>query len=311
MSSPGRAGQRRASATLALALALGVGVATVPVSARAGVTPAPLLFKKTKKSGGLTPEEAAERRAPVQQQGQQMVSAGELTAATILYDGAAQNEGDPVLFLDAADVYLAMAKEEREISSAETAKMRAQTAQDVLYFHLDSASDPDYRLVATEDVSGLLARASALIDDADATIAEIEAEQDAVVAPEAAPKRKQGNGRGLRIAGAGFIGLGVAGLGLGAAGMAIGRINQKRVDDPAVYGTEFDEFDAKGRRGNLLAGVGLAVGGVGLVLGVTLLVIGKRRGKNAGSAPQESPSDEEASVMLLPTGRGLALTGRF
>lgn len=290
---------------------LTLGVATVPVSAHAGVSPPPLLLKKkNKKADGLTPEEAAERRAPVQQQGQQMVGLGELTAATILYDGAAQSEGDPVLFLDAADVYLQMAKDDREIASAETAKMRAQTAQDILYFHLDSASDPDYRQVANEDVSGLLARAGALIDDADATIAEIEGEQDAVV-PTAAPKRTKGNGRGLRIAGAGFIGLGAAGLGLGVAGMAIGRVNQKRVDDPAIYGTEFDAFDAKGRRGNVLAGVGLAVGGVGLALGVTMLIIGKRRAKNAGSAPQESPSDEEASVAIVPTGRGLALTGRF
>lgn len=306
-SSPGSAGQRWAAATLTLAL----GAASVPATAQAGV-PLPLWAAKKKKSKGMTPEDAAERRASVQQQGQQMVSAGELTAATILYDGAAQTDGDPVLFLDSADTYLEIAKKDREIASAETAKMRAQTAQDILYFHLDSSADPDWRLVETEDVSGLLARAGALIDDADATIAEIEAEQEAGLAPEAAPKRRpKGNGRGLRIAGVGFMGLGAAGLGLGVAGLAIGGINQNRVDDPAVYGSEFDEFDAKGRRGNVIAGVGLAVGGVALALGVTLFVIGKRRGSKAGSAPAPSDSDDQASMAIVPTGRGLALTGRF
>jgi hypothetical protein len=300
----GSASRRRAAATLALAVGVAVAPISLPASARAGTTP-PLFFKKKPKASkdGLTPEQAAERRAPVQQQGQQMIAADELTAATILYDGAAQREGDPVLFLDAADVYLAIAKEDREIASAETAKLRAQTAQDILYFHLDSSSDPDYRQVANEDVSGLLARAGTLIDDADATIAEIEAEQD-VVAPAAAPKRAKGNGRGLRLAGAGLMGLGAAGLGVGVAGLVIGNINQGRVDDPTVYGDEFDEFDEKGQRGNLIAGVGLAVGGVALAVGVTLFILGKRRA-------QQSPADEQASLAVVPTGRGLALTGRF
>ena len=35
------------------------------------------------------------------------------------------------------------------------------------------------------------------------------------------------------------------------AGLVIGRINQDRVDDRTVYGPAYDEFDAKGRRGNV------------------------------------------------------------
>src|SRR5690606_34761293 len=158
-SSPGSMGQRRAAATLALVMA----ATAVPITAQAGAVPLPLLAAKKKnkkgKKNGLTPEQAAERRSSVQQQGQEMTAAGELTAATILYDGAAQTDGDPVLFLDAGDVYLELATEEREIASAETAKLRAQTAQDILYFLLDSSSDPDWRPVANEDASGLLARA--------------------------------------------------------------------------------------------------------------------------------------------------------
>jgi hypothetical protein len=298
--------------TAATTLALTVGVSALPVAAQAGPLPSTLLAKKKAKKNGLTPEEAAERRASVQQQGRQMVSAGELTAATILYDNAAQSGGDPVLFLDAGDVHLEIAKKDRDLAAAETAKLRAQVAQDILYFLLDSSADPDYRPVANEDVSGLLARAGLLIEKADDTIAEIEAEKEAVVTPESAPKRKKGNGRGLRIAGIGFMGLGVAGLGLGVAGLTIGLVNQRRVDDDSVYGEEFDEFDAKGRRGNLLAGVGLAVGGVALAVGVTLFVIGRKRGKKAGDSPQEpSASIRERSLALVPTGRGLALTGRF
>jgi hypothetical protein len=108
------------------------------------------------------------------------------------------------------------------------------------------------------------------------------------------------------------MGLGVAGLGLGVAGLVIGRVNQQRVDDPAVYGTEFDQFDAKGRQGNLLAGIGLAVGGAALAVGVTLFVIGSKRGKKAGAGTQaSSASAHEPSLALVPTGRGLAVTGRF
>jgi hypothetical protein len=310
-SSRGRAGLRTAATTLALAM----GMATVPVAARGAALPLPssLLAPKKKAKDGLTPEQAAEKRSPVQSQGRQMVAAGELTAATILFDNAAQSEGDPVLFLDAGDTWLALASEDRDLAAAETAKQRAQVAQDILYFHLDSSSDPDYRQVANEEVSGLLARAGLLIDKADETIAEIQAEADSVVTPEAAPKRKKGNGRGMRIAGAGLMGVGVAGIGVGVAGLVIGGINQQKVDDPAVYGVEFDQYDFKGRRGNLLAGVGFGVGGAALAVGITLFIIGTKRGKSSGTAAPEdsSASARTRAFAIVPTGRGLAVAGRF
>src|SRR5262245_33604821 len=122
-----------------------MGVTAVPVAARGATLPLPssLMAPKKKAKDGLTPEQAAEKRSPVQSQGRQMVAAGELTAATILFDNAAQTGGDPVLFLDAADTWLELATKERDLAAAETAKQRAQVAQDILYFHLDSASDPD------------------------------------------------------------------------------------------------------------------------------------------------------------------------
>jgi hypothetical protein len=290
-----------------------VGVAAVPVAARGAALPLPsTLLAPKKKKDGLTPEQALEKRSPVQEQGRQMTSAGELTAATILFDNAAQAEGDPVLFLDAGDTWLEVAKKDRDAAAAETAKQRGQVAQDILYFQLDSASDPNWRPVADEEVSGLLARASQLIENAEETLAEIEAEDEAVATPESAPKRKQGNGRGMKIAGAGLMGLGVAGLGVGVAGLAIGSINQQRVDDPAVYGTEYDEYDVKGQRGNLLAGVGLAVGGAALAVGVVLFVIGTKRSKKAGATPEDSTARTRArSLAIVPNGRGLAVTGRF
>ncbi|MCH9684785.1 MAG: hypothetical protein K0V04_25340 [Deltaproteobacteria bacterium] len=290
------------------------------MTAFAGTTPLPLLVKKKrkkkKKKNGLTPAQAAERRAPVQDQGTQMVQAGELTAASILLDSASQTQGDPILFLDAGDVYLEMAIADRDIAAAETAKMRAWSAEDILYFQLDSASDPDYRLVENEEVATLLARSSQLVDAADTAIEEIEAEQEALVAPQAATSGKaKGDGKVMRIAGLGLVGLGVAGLGVGFAGLIVGRVNQNRVEDPAVYGTEFDEFDTKGRRGNVLAGVGLAVGAVAVGAGVALFIIGRNRGKQADAAPNDdagpSDSDDDPELAIVPTGRGLALTGRF
>lgn len=291
-----------------------MGVAAVPATAWGTALPLPstLMAPKKKAKDGLTPEQALERRAPVQEQGRQMVSGGELTAATILFDNAAQSQGDPVLFLDAGDTWLELAKKDRDVAAAETAKQRAQVAQDILYFHLDSSSDPDYRQVANEDVSGLLARASQLIENAEEAIAEIQAESDAVATPEVAPKRKKGNGRGMRIAGAGLMGLGVAGVGVGVTGLVIGMINQSKVEDPSVYGVEYDAYDVKGKRGNLVAGVGFAVGGAALAVGITLFVIGKQRGKRSGDTPEDSSaSARKRSLALVPTGRGLAVTGRF
>ncbi len=296
-----------------------MGVSAVPVVAHAGATPLQLLVKKKKKKkrkkkkkNGLTPEQAAERRTPVQDQGRQMVQAGELTAAGILYDSAAQTQGDPILFLDAGDAYLEIAIAERDIAAAETAMMRAQTSEDILYYQLDSASDPDYRLVANEEVATLLTRAGDLTDAAQAAIEEIEAEQEALVAPAAASSKQKGDGKVMRIAGLGLVGVGVAGLGLGFTGLIIGRVNQNRVNDPAVYGNEFDQFETKGKRGNVLAGVGFALGGVAIGAGVALYIIGKRRGDQADAAADDDvgPADDP-SLAIIPTGRGLALTGRF
>jgi hypothetical protein len=295
-------------------LALTMGVAAVPVTSAATGLPLPstLAPKKVKKDG-LTPEQAAERRAPTQEQGRQMVSAGELTAATILYDNAAQSAGDPVLFLDAGDTWLAVAEKDRDAAAAETAKQRAQVAQDILYFHLDSSSDPDYRQVANEDVAGLLARASLMIEKADDLVEEIQTESEAVATPEAAPKKRPpGNGRGLRIAGAALMGVGVAGVGVGVTGLILGGIHQQSAEDPTVYGAEYDAVDAKGKRANLLATVGLVAGGVTLAVGVTLFVIGKVRGNKAGAGPQDSTARTRArSLALVPAGRGVAVTGRF
>lgn len=306
--SRGAAGARRAAATVAVAVA----VSTVPIAAQAHGPSLLLLLAKPKAKNGLSPEQATDRRMPIQDQGRQMIEAGELTAATILFDGAAEVDGDPVLFLDSADVFLQIATEQRDIAAAETAKLRVASAEDVLYFHLDSASDPNIRLVTDGEITGLLARASQTRDKADALIAEIEAEQSNVAVPEAGPTKRPGNGRGLRIAGAGLMGLGVAGLGVGVAGLVIGGINQGKVDDPTVYGNAFDEFDAKGRRGNTIAVVGFVVGGVALAAGTALFIVGRKRGKKAGSAPADSPpAAEDPSVALVPSGRGLALVGRF
>ncbi|MCA9650527.1 MAG: hypothetical protein H6712_17460 [Myxococcales bacterium] len=291
-------------------------MAVTAIPATAGASPLSLMMRPKRGQDGFTPEEAADRRMPVQEQGRKMVEAGELTAATILFDGAAETQGDPVLYLDGADAYLELATTERDVAAAETAKLRALTAQDILYFHQDpEASNGDYRLVTDSEIPGLLSRAALILDRADTLVDEIEAEQEGLGAPEPAPAKKKGNGRGMRVAGIGMIGLGLAGLGVGAAGLVVGRVNQKKVDDPTVYGTEFDEYDTKGRRGNLIAGVGLAVGGAALATGVTLLILGRRRGAKAGSAPSESsPSSDEPPpppVAVVPTGRGLALVGRF
>ncbi len=110
--------------------------------------------------------------------------------------------------------------------------------------------------------------------------------------------------RGLVIGGAVAAGLGAGGLGLMAGGLAIGaRANDISGIDPADVESRRAQFD-RGRVGNTLAIVGVAVGAPLLVAGAVMLALGLRRGRSGNTALVPA---------LAPTrgGAGLVLQGRF
>jgi hypothetical protein len=267
---------------VACALATTVGLAAIPARA----APLPLMRVKQPK---VTPAAAEAERLPVQERARAMAEAGDPMSAGIEYDNAAAQWGDPVLFMDAADAYLSAAEQERDVETAQAGIERAHIALDILYFHLDSAADKDFRLVETADVPDLIARANESIEHGESLIDEIQQEARIAEAGSAeegaapAPKRKKKPGRIKIISGAALATVGGGLLVMGAVGLGLGAARQNDAEDPTVYGNDYDAVESKGKRANVIAGVGLAVGAVAAAAGAALIYLGVRDKKKAAS----------------------------
>lgn len=284
--------------------------AVLPVSARASATALPLMRVELPK---VKPADADAKRRPIQDRARALVEAGDPGAAGIEYDNAAAQWGDPVLYMDAGDAYVAAAEADRDVEMAQAAIERARIALDILYFHLDSAADEDFQLVSTSDVPGMIARSNELIDQAETLIEEIEREAELAAAPAPAAKKTSSHpgrikivsGAALTVVGGGLLAMGFAGLGLGFA-------RQNEAEDPAVYGEEYDDVESKGKQANVLAGVGLAAGAVAAGAGVVLIMLGRKANKKKKSA-----DDKVVRVAPLLGSRfgsrvgGVTLSGRF
>lgn len=285
-------------------------VALAPSSAAAANAPAlPLSFKRKKKKKKkpkkeiYTPEMAAEQRGHVQAEAKARADGGDVSGAALVYDRGASEKGDPILYLDAGDIYLELAEKNADVEMANAAIERGRIAQDILYFHLDSASDKDFRLVESSDVPPLLQRADTLIADAEAAIETIESALEPAAGSAAPPPKMKGNGKGMIIGGLVLASVGGGLAVMGVAGLAIGAVNQSKADDPTIYGDAYDDVESKGKRGNVLAGVGLGIGAAAIAGGVVLFLLGKRRQKRA--------AEGDKVVVVSPTLSGLAITGRF
>src|SRR5688572_21863074 len=252
-------------ALVSVLVAVPLGLAPVPANASplaSSIASAPALpialAKKPKAKDGVTPDQAAEKRVSVQAEGKKLRSEGDPAQAGLVYDRGAAIQGDPILYLDAGDAYLEAARKDSNLEMAEAALERAAIAHDILYFHLDSGADKDFRLVAASDVPELLKRADELEDAAKTAIEELENADDPAAPVAAAPaqKKPKGDGRGMIIGGLALTGVGGAFVVMGVAGLAVGAVNQSRADDPAIYGNAYDDVERKGKVGNVLAGVG-------------------------------------------------------
>jgi hypothetical protein len=279
-----------------------VGIA-MPVHARAKV-----------KEEVVTPQHAAEARVDPQAAARALREIGNPEAAGMRLDEAAAHWGDPILYMDAAEAWLAAAKEKREVAIVDAAEERVHIAVDILYFHLDSSADKNFRMVDTTDLPGLIARADEILEQAESVRAEIAGgESEAVAVTEDVPKKKKRRNRkadkAMFISGAALTAVAGGLVVMGAAGLVIGAVRQKQAERPDVLGQDYDAVAAQGDRGNMMAKVGFALGGVALAAGVTLMLVAKRKDR------RKRVEDGDTMVRLSPTGSrsggGVVLSGRF
>lgn len=258
----------------------------------------------------VKPEDAAVKRAAAEVRGNALVKSGESIAAGIEFDNAAAELGDPVLYLDAGEAYLTGGEKSRNKELAEASIERANISLDILYFHLDSSADKNFRLVEATEIPALIVRAQDLVEDSEMLIEEIEAEEAAAAAKpvkEGAPPPKRKTGRAAKITGIAFIGAGAVGLGIGAAGIALGVRHQQNAEHSTVYGEEYDRVAAKGETANKLAFIGIPVGLVLAGVGVTILVLTSKKHKK-----KKRKKDKYSVVPTLDRrSTGVAVSGRF
>jgi len=301
--------------TVAIAIAALVPLASVPAHAGGNADVGDVVALSLMMRGPkMDPKRAEALRISPQQNGKAMVEGGDAAGAGILYDRAASEYGDPILYLDAGDAYVIACESEENVDYCDAATERAAISLDILYFHIDSAADSTFMMVESGDVPDLIARAQTLQQTAAETKDKVlNPIAEPTAAAEPAKKRKKGNGKVLKISGIGLASLGGALAVVGVAGLGIGAFNQSRAEDPSVYGDEYDQVEEKGKRGNLIAGLGLGIGGAAAIAGVTLYFIGKRREKKAGTGgdKKEKPPEDEPIVRVAPTPTGMAVSGRF
>ncbi|PRP93635.1 hypothetical protein [Enhygromyxa salina] len=272
------------------------------------------------RDGDITPDSANSARFGIEQQGQQLIQAGAHEQAAELYWSKGIELADPVLIVDAAEAWREQAATQRSIVAAQTAIDRVQLALDMLYFLRDSASSASWQPVAPEYLGVVIDRARAVVTDAEALIAEIEAEQAAAAQAANAPEQTERQrkpakpGTGLIAGGSAAIVLGLGGAGLGVAGLVLGGQAQADVEDPTVYEPEHSAAEARGRTANLLAGVGIGVAVVGISVGAALIALGNKQRKRSPTeaSAQVTPTLMCAGLLGLDcTGAGLSVQGRF
>lgn len=299
----GWSNEARAGRAVSCLVAGALTLASLPASA--AVRPLPISKVKAPK---VTPADADAKRIPVQERARAFASSGALLEAGREYDNGAAELGDPVLFLDAAEAYLDAAANDGDVELAHGAIERAHKALDISYFHLDSAADKNFRVVDTGDVPGLIARANDLIARGESLIEEIERAEDTPPAPAVTEReRKAKPGRIKIVSGAALATLGGGLLVMGIVGLGVGAARQNDAEDPTIYGEEYDAIERRGKRANVIAGVGLAVGAVAMGAGVALILSGRKDAKKA----REGDRVVRMAPMFGSQTGGFTLSGRF
>lgn len=294
-----------------------LGLPGIGLSANTAQASAAAKGKKRKKPS-FDVDAHVERRETVQTSARSSADAGDLGGAATELATAAAEGGDPVLYLDAAEVMLRSAREDRDIEIAESSRDPARVALDILHFLNDEHADPDWKVADPYPADSLIDRAESHLQAVDELIAEIEAEQAAALATDendATDKKKKKKrevkpGTGLIAAGGALAGVGLGGVVVMSLGIVRGKDAQSEVEaiGPVMPGDPdyeaFQDADQRGKSANTLAIAGAVVTGVGIIAGATLIGIGIKKRK-AGK------QEETAKIWISPTAGGLVLGGRF
>ncbi|MGB1014706.1 MAG: hypothetical protein ACPG4T_11270 [Nannocystaceae bacterium] len=283
------------------AVLTGIALIGMPgqVSARS-IAPAAMLAPE----GPVSADEAAKARADARERGQSFISSDEPGQAAEMFEQWAYDKGDPLLFIDAAEAHKMQGERDRDIEAVERGIEMARISLDILYFLQGDRANPKWAVIPVSDVTPGIRRAEDLIDASEALIEEIKEENtETEPEPEPEPEDKP-EGTGLIIAGSALTAVGLAGAGLGAFGAAKGSSVQKKVNMPDVYGAEFDDLDAEGKKANIFAFVGLGLAVVGLAAGTTLLVLGVKKRK-------KSKQSDDVAFSVAPSWGGMSVSGRF
>ena len=335
------------AAALALEPAVAAAQASAPVAPLTVAGPATgvpaSLFKPKKKKGGgkkrgggkkkkkpapektgpdLTPNDAEGKREAIREAAQGDVDAGDYAAAAQTMEDNAAQLGDPISFLEAADLRIRAAEKERDVSQAEAAIASAEIAGDIAGFYQEvdaGTQSSDWLVIDPAAAGDLSARADSTIERAEALIEEIEAEKakDEPVAaadgktPKVKKQREKKPGLALIAAGSGLSVLGAAGVSMAIAGLVISSQKQKEVEGTMLpeEQAKVDQLDKEGNRANVIAFVGAGIAVVGFGVGIPLVIVGAKRRKDAKNAPAS------AHLRLVPKlsrrAAGLAVSGKF
>jgi hypothetical protein len=345
------AGERRVGARGWVAWGLAAAMALEPATAAAsaaiattGAMVAPTvphaLYKKKKKKKAkkkvegpakigpeVTIESANTKREAIRAAAKGDADAGNFAAAAKTLEDNGAILGDPVVYLEAADLRLKAAEKDRDIDQAEMAIESSRVAADISgYYEAVAAGSAEsaWMVIDPSTASDLSSRAADTIARGEKLIEELEEEKENAGASVASgpsdkpkrerKKRKKGDmkpGTGLIAAGSGMLVVGAAGVSMAIAGLVISSRKQKEVEDLVLPmdQAEVDKLDDEGNRANTIAIAGAVVAAVGVGVGIPLVVIGVKRRKQANAAPAS------ASLRLVPRlsrgSAGLAITGRF
>ncbi len=252
----------------------------------------------------VTEAEAKKARSDAQDRARSLMQSDEPDRAAEMLEQWAYDKGDPLLFLDAAEAHKLHGERDRDTEAAKRGIEMAKISLDILYFFQGDRVDPKWQVISVSEVTPAIRRAEDLIESSERLVQEIEDEN---TEPEALPepeKKKKPAGTGLIVAGSALTAVGLAGVGLLGFGAAKGASVQNKVDMPEVYGDEFDDLDAEGKKANIFAFVGIGMSVVGLAAGTTLLVLGVKKRKKSKQA-------DDVALRIAPSFGGMTISGRF
>lgn len=273
-------------------------------------------------AGGLKPDDAQAKRDAIT-----VDLSDDPKLAAVELQAAAEELGDPVLFLAAADKLRFEAEATRELELAERALPLAMTARDIALYLGNDGNDKrsEWHPVTKAQAIELSGEANRTIAAIERLIEEIEQERaDAAAAAEAArlaaledddrQRREMKPGTGMIAGGSAALVVGLGGVAMIGTGVAMGQARQREAEalDLPNQLDQLAELDRQGAQANTIAYVGGAVAGVGIIAGATLIALGVRKRKRAGQAGLES---EQARVHVGGyfdrQGGGLSIQGRF